>query len=79
MSTIFDFVTVGLFAILAVLYLHRSSRAQADSVPLWQYALAALACAAANAAGNGGYVWPSVALQTAVAAFLVRLVLLAAR
>ena len=79
MSTIYDYVTVALFALLAVLYLHRSSRAEADRIPIWAYALAALACAAANAAGNSGYAVASALLQLCVAAFLVRLALISRR
>ena len=54
MSTPFDFATVLIFAVLAVVFLHRSAQASSRDRPLWSYALAAAACAGADIASNGG-------------------------
>ena len=69
MITTFDLLSIAVFAGLAVLYLHRSSRAEGDRVPIWAYGLAALACAAANGLGNAGQVLAAAALLTGAAAF----------
>ena len=54
MNTIFDAVTVTIFAGLVVLFLQRSIGDQPDDVddPMWQYLVAATGCAVANYAGN---------------------------
>ena len=54
MSTPFDFVTVLIFAVLAVVFLHRSAQASSHDRPLWGYALATAACAGADVAANAG-------------------------
>ena len=51
MSTIFDLVTMVLFAGLAVLFLQRST-AQEPQDHMWQYAPPAIALAVANQVGN---------------------------
>ena len=69
MKTPFDFASVLLFAVLAVIYLHRSAKDEQDHVPLWAYALAAVACAAGDVIANQGYVaLGAVVLVAAVAA-----------
>lgn len=55
MKTPFDFASVLLFAVLAVIYLHRSSKDERDRVPLWGYGIIALACAAGDVLANRGY------------------------
>ena len=50
-STIFDLVTMVLFAGLAVLFLQRST-AQEPQDHMWQYAPPAIALAVANQVGN---------------------------
>lgn len=79
MDTVFDFLTVGIFAGLIVLFLKRSVD---DDVPapddghappddhLWQYLVAATGCAVANYVGNEGYPIPAVALIIATLAFI---------
>ena len=80
MSTVFDFLTVGIFAGLIVLFLKRSVGEDgaldlAEAAPpddhLWQYLVAASGCAVANYAGNEGYPIPAVALIIATLAFIV--------
>ena len=69
METIFDWVTLAIFAGLIVLFLQRSSEAEPrDS--LWQYLIAALGCAVANYVGNEVSEIAAVALIGAVLAFV---------
>lgn len=79
MSTVFDFLTVGIFAGLIVLFLKRSVGEDgaldlAEEAPpddhLWQYLVAATGCAVANYVGNEGYAIPAVALIIATLAFI---------
>ena len=55
MDTVFDFVSVGLFAGLAILFLQRSAAEEPDTIPMWQYGVAAVMCAGGNWGGNHGY------------------------
>lgn len=53
METVYDWVTVAIFAGLIVLYLQRSSLDEPrDSI--WQYLGASVGCAVANYLGNHG-------------------------
>ena len=54
MKTPFDAASLLAFALLAIVYLHRSAAAARDPVPLWIYALAVLACAGGDVAANHG-------------------------
>ena len=79
MSTIFDFLTVGLFAGLVVLFLKRSVNDDDVGKPvlpaepedrLWQYLAAGGGCAVANYLGNEGYVLPAVLLIVGTLVFI---------
>ena len=48
MKTIYDFVSIGIFAALVVVFLHRSTLDEKDQTPIWMYGLAAAGCAFAN-------------------------------
>ena len=52
MSTIYDWVTVAIFAGLIVLFLQRSSAEGEPVDSIWQYLIAAIGCAVANYLGN---------------------------
>ena len=52
MSTIYDLITVGIFAGLAILFLQRSATPSDPPDHMYQYAPPALGCAAANWLGN---------------------------
>ena len=54
MKSIYDVVSLILFAGVALLFLQRSAEEERDSVPLWRYAVAAAGCAAGDLAGNDG-------------------------
>lgn len=57
METPYDWITVGIFAGLIVLFMQRStSESDSDQVddPLWMYLAAGVGCALANYVGNEG-------------------------
>ena len=54
METIFDWVTVAIFAALIVLFLQRSMTPGPSHDTIWHYVPAALGCALANYLGNHG-------------------------
>lgn len=69
METIYDWVTMAVFAGLIVLFLQRSSEAvQRDS--LWQYLVAAVGCAVCNYLGNEGHAVFAVLVLVGVLAFI---------
>lgn len=61
MSTVYDWVTVTIFAGLIVLYLQRSA-ADEPKDSLWQYLAASVGCAVANYLGNEGYDFVAIGL-----------------
>jgi hypothetical protein len=68
-ETPFDWITVAIFAFLAVLFLHRSSMEKpVDSITM--YFPPALGCALANWLGNSDYILPAAALCVAVLAYI---------
>ena len=52
METVYDWVTVAIFAGLVVLFLQRSSAETEPRDSIWQYLAAAIGCAVANYLGN---------------------------
>lgn len=54
MDTVFDWVTIVIFAGLVTHFLQQSAAQGAPQRPLWQYALAAGGCALGNWLGNEG-------------------------
>lgn len=52
MSTIYDWVSVGIFAGLIVLFLQRSVGERDQQDPFWPYIVAAAGCAGVNWLGN---------------------------
>lgn len=73
MESVYDWVTVGLFAGLVVLFLQRSmgdeDGRQKDSI--FPYLIAGVGCAAANLLGNKGMDVPAVLLLGATVVFVV--------
>ncbi|MEM9085912.1 MAG: XrtV sorting system accessory protein [Pseudomonadota bacterium] len=69
METVYDWVTVALFAGLAVLFLQRSSEEQPRD-KMVHYVPPAVGCAVANYVGNEGYMFLSVGLIVAVMAYI---------
>ncbi len=70
MSTVYDYVTMAIFAGLIVLFLQRSVGDKPANDHLWQYLVAAVGCAVANYLGNEGYSFPAVVAIVAVLAFI---------
>lgn len=70
METIYDWVTVAMFAGLIVLFLHRSS-AEEPSDTIWHYLPPSVCCAAANYFGNEGHTAIAIALIVAVGIYVV--------
>mgnify|MGYP003582433431 FL=1 len=67
METIYDWVTVAIFAGLVVLFLERS-RAGDENDPLYHYLIAAAGCAFGNYLGNEGmplFAWAVIAATIA--------------
>lgn len=52
METVYDWVTVAIFAGLIVLFLQRSSGEAEPKDSIWQYLAASIGCAVANYLGN---------------------------
>ncbi len=69
MKSIYDIISIALFAGLAILYLQRSAAAEPDPIPLWRYAVAALGCAGADILGNNGFEIPAYAFFAFVVLF----------
>lgn len=61
MESVYDWVTIAMFAGLIVLYLQRSQGDERHD-PLWHYLAAGAGCAAADVAGNRGQPIIAVAL-----------------
>jgi hypothetical protein len=70
METVFDWLSIAIFAGLAVLFLQRSvgPRPENDRIP--HYLPPALGCAVANYLGDHGWMVPSVALMTGTIAYI---------
>ncbi|WP_083800397.1 XrtV sorting system accessory protein [Erythrobacter sp. SD-21] len=71
METVFDWVTILLFAGLITLFLQRSSMDEPPDT-IWHYLPPAVGCALANYVGNEGYDLAAVAILIAVVAYVVR-------
>lgn len=54
MNTLYDWVTLGVFAGLVVLFLQRSTAAEEAQDSIWQYLVPAAGCGVANYLGNEG-------------------------
>lgn len=63
MDTIYDWVTVGIFAGLIVVFLQRSVGSRHDA--MWPYFAAMIACAAINQVGNKAVADSNLSLHVA--------------
>ncbi len=71
METVYDWVTLGIFAGLIVLFLERSMKPQTErNDSLLLYLTAGVGCAGANYLGNEGYHLVAIALIVATLAFV---------
>lgn len=78
MQTVWDWITVMMFAGLITLFLQRSAQEE-PSDKLWQYAPPAIACAVANYLGNNGYEVVALALLAATGFYVFRVLKLKLR
>jgi Flp pilus assembly protein TadB len=62
MQTIYDWITVFLFAGLVTRYLQQSAADTGEDASLLHYLIAAIGCAVANWLGNRGDTLPAVAV-----------------
>lgn len=72
METIYDWVTVMLFAGLVTHFLAGSVSAEADEIPLWKYLFLSSLCALANWLGNEGWDLFAIAILAGGAAYAWR-------
>ncbi len=69
MKSIYDVVSMIMFAGVALLFLQRSAASEPDPVPLWRYGVAAAGCAAGDIMGNNNLHIAAVATLIATVAF----------
>ena len=74
MQTVWDYVTIAIFAGLIVVFLKRSMDEQTGNDPMWRYLPPALACALGNYLGNEGYGLLAVAVIVATLAYIVHII-----
>ena len=70
METVFDWVTITIFAGLVVLFLQRSTSDENDD-SIWPYLGGALGCAVANYIGNAGHTLLASLIVVATLAYIV--------
>lgn len=70
MKTVFDWLTVAIFAGLAVVYLQRSAGQRPAHDAAWKYLPPAAACMGANQIGNAGWSMSATALMVAALAYI---------
>jgi hypothetical protein len=69
LETVWDWITIAIFAGLIVLYLQRSTQEEPKDT-IWQYLLPSVGCAVANYLGNEGYLIAAVAVIAATLAYV---------
>jgi len=70
MTTVFDWLTVAIFAALAVVYLQRSLGERPAHDAVWKYLPPAAVCMIANQIGNGGWILPATVLMVVALAYV---------
>lgn len=71
MQTIFDWVTMGIFGGVVVLFLQRSMNPEGARDRIYHYVPPALGCAAANYLGNNGQRTIAIILVIAVVGYIL--------
>ena len=74
METPYDWITVGIFAGLVVLFMQRSvsEKPEDPDDSIWLYLAAGLGCAAANYTGNKGFHFVAIPLVLATLFFILK-------
>jgi uncharacterized membrane protein YjjP (DUF1212 family) len=70
MTTVFDWLTVAIFAGLAVVYLQRSIGPRPAHDVVWKYLPPAILCVVANQVGNGGWAIAATVMMAATLAYI---------
>lgn len=70
METVYDWVTIAIFAALVVLFLQRSSEDEPRD-KLYHYAPPSIGCALANYLGNEGYETVAVVLIAGIVGYII--------
>jgi hypothetical protein len=70
MTTVFDWLTVAIFAGLAVIYLQRSVGERPAHDAVWKYLPPAAVCMIANQLGNADWVIPATIMMVAALAYV---------
>jgi hypothetical protein len=70
LETVYDWVTVGIFVALVVLFLQRSMQEEPED-RLYQYFPPAIGCAVVNYLGNEGYAVAAVAILGAIIGYIL--------
>ncbi|MET0362121.1 MAG: XrtV sorting system accessory protein [Sphingobium sp.] len=70
MKTVYDWLTVCIFAGLAVVYLQRSIGTRPHYDAVWKYVPPAIACMVANHVGNDGWSLMATTLMFATLAYI---------
>jgi apolipoprotein N-acyltransferase len=65
MKTVYDWITVMIFAGLVTHFLHQSAKPDGPSQSMWLYLVACVGCAVSNWLGNNGWDAAAVALIAA--------------
>ena len=71
MDTVYDWITMIIFAGLVILFLQRSVGPAHPTDKIYHYLPPALGCAAANYLGNHGQRWAAIALTIAVVGYIL--------
>ena len=71
MKTIYDYLTIGIFAGLIVMFLKRSMDEAPPGDALWQYLVAAVGLAVTNYLGNHDYVLLAMLALAATIGFIL--------
>ena len=69
METVYDWITVLIFAALVTRFLQCSAGPQESDENIWHYIVPSLGCAAANWLGNGGWHWAAAMIIVASIAY----------
>lgn len=75
MNTIYDWLTILVFAGLVTLFLARSADPDGEDEPMVHYLVAAVGCAATNWTGNHGHDGAAAALLVTTLVYIVHFLL----
>jgi len=70
METVYDWLTMAVFAGLVVLLLHRSAQEE-PSDSIWAYLPPAIGCTISNQLGNGGYEVIALLMLAGVVTYII--------